>query len=200
MTQSNLETHLNNALGKMHNASSDFDLNPDANLPKNRVLRPAAVLVAIEENINAPRIILTRRASSLKHHPGQIAFPGGKREDSDGSIEQTALREAYEEIGLLPKTVQILGRMPSHETVTGFTITPILALVRARFNPDPDHNEVAEVFTTPLSHICDTAQYSIQSRHWRRGRRHYYTVPYGPYYIWGATARILKSLAEGARE
>ncbi len=200
MTQSNLEIRLNKALGRIHQASSDFDLNPDVNLPENRILRPAAVLVAIEETTGAPRIILIRRASSLKHHPGQIAFPGGKCEDSDDNIEQTALREAYEEIGLLPETVQILGRMPSHETVTGFIVTPVLALVRATFNPIPDQNEVAEVFTAPLPHICDAARYSIQSRHWRRGRRHYYTVPYGPYYIWGATARILKSLAEGMRE
>lgn len=187
------------ALGRLHQASSDFDLNPATKLPENRVLRPAAVLIAVQEIAGQPHVILTQRASTLKHHAGQVAFPGGKRDDVDADLEQTALREADEEIGLLPQNVQVLGQMPCHETVTGFTVTPVLGLVRDTFVPKPDHNEVAEVFTCPLSHVTNSGQFSVQSRRWRGHKRHYYTVPYGPYYIWGATARILRALAEGVQ-
>ncbi|KPU84799.1 hypothetical protein JI58_01580 [Marinosulfonomonas sp. PRT-SC04] len=185
------------AIDRLDQASSDFDLNPAVKLPKNRLLRPAAVLIAVQEIDGAPHVILTERASTLKHHAGQVAFPGGKRDDGDASIEQTALREADEEIGLRPENVKILGRMPAHETVTGFTVTPVIGLVRDAFIPDPDHNEVAEVFTCPLDHVMNAAHYSVQGRRWRGQRRRYYTVAYGPYYIWGATARILRALAEG---
>ncbi|PHQ99366.1 MAG: CoA pyrophosphatase [Marinosulfonomonas sp.] len=195
--QADLSIHLTAAIGRLHQASSDFDLNPEVTLAKNRVLRLAAVLIAVQETAAGPQVILTQRASTLKHHAGQIAFPGGKRDEDDTSLEETALREADEEIGLAPDNVHILGRLPTHETVTGFTVTPILGLVRATYLPKLDHGEVAEAFTAPLSHVTDIARFSIQGRRWRGQRRRYYTVPYGPYYIWGATARILRSLAEG---
>ncbi len=162
-----------------------------------RTLRPAAVLVALQQVGGEMHVVLTKRASHLKHHAGQISFPGGKQEEADSSLEQTALREADEEIGLPPQNVEILGSMPTHETVTNFTVTPVLGLIRATFTPTPDHNEVAEVFTVPLSHVTNPARFSVQGRRWRGHRRAYYTVPYGPYYIWGATARILRALAEG---
>lgn len=195
-----LSTRLIDAIGQLRNASSDFDLNPGADLPKDRVLRPAAVLIAIENTVAEPRIILTQRASTLKHHAGQVAFPGGKRDEEDANLEETALREADEEIGLRPENVQILGRLPTHETVTGFSVTPVLGLVRAEFTPTPDHNEVAEVFSAPLQHVTDMSQFSVQGRRWRGQRRRYYTVPYGPYYIWGATAQILRALAQGLQK
>ncbi len=185
------------ALGRLHQGSSDFDLNPDVQLDPTRTLHPAAVLVALQQVGGEMHIVLTKRASHLKHHAGQISFPGGKQEESDKSLEHTALREAEEEIGLPPQNVEILGTMPTHETVTNFTVTPVLGLIRATFTPIPDHNEVAEVFTVPLSYITNTARFSVQGRRWRGHRRAYYTVPYGPYYIWGATARILRALAEG---
>lgn len=185
------------ALDRLQQGSSDFDLNPDTQFDQMRILRPAAVLVALQQIGGEMHVVLTKRASHLKHHAGQISFPGGKQEKADNSLEQTALREAGEEIGLPPQNVEILGRMPAHETVTNFTVTPVLGLIRATFSPIPDHNEVAEVFTVPFSHITNPARFSIQGRHWRGQRRAYYTVPYGPYYIWGATARILHSLAEG---
>lgn len=194
---SDLSTRLTGAIGQLHSASSDFDLNPGTVLPENRVLRPAAVLIAIEITLTEPRIILTQRASTLKHHAGQVAFPGGKWDEVDANLEETALREADEEIGLHPENVQILGCLPTHETVTGFSVTPVLGLVRDRFVPMPDSNEVAEVFSAPLHHVTNTAQFSVQGRRWRGQQRRYYTVPYGPYYIWGATARILRALAEG---
>lgn len=185
------------ALARSGGASSDFDLNPGL-APQDRLLRPAAVLVGILPGPDGARVILTKRASHLKHHPGQIAFPGGKQEPGDPNLESTALREAQEEIGLPPDRVRVLGRLPSHETVTSFEMTPILAEV-AQFSPIPDPGEVEEVFTVPLAHLLDPARYRIERRLWRGQWRSYYAVPWGPYYIWGATARILRGLAERAK-
>ena len=176
--------------------TSDFDLNPDVKLAPDRVLRPAAVLVAYHMVAGQAHLVLTKRSSALKHHPGQIAFPGGKREDTDVDISRTALREAHEEIGLEPSAVEILGQLPTHETVTGFVVTPVLGRIISDFDPTAEQGEVAEVFSVPLKHVTDLQNFSIQSRRWRRQRRYYYAVPYGPYYIWGATARILRRIID----
>jgi 8-oxo-dGTP pyrophosphatase MutT (NUDIX family) len=184
------------ALARSGGASSDFDLNPEL-APAERILRPAAVLVGIVAGKAGAEVILTKRASHLKHHPGQIAFPGGKTEEGDSGPEATALREAEEEIGLPPSLVRPIGRLPGHETVTGFQMTPILAEV-ANFSPLRDPAEVEEVFTVPLAHLLNPARYRVERREWRGQWRSYYAVPWGPYYIWGATARILRGLAERA--
>jgi 8-oxo-dGTP pyrophosphatase MutT (NUDIX family) len=176
--------------------SSDFDLNPAVVLPEGRRLRPAAVLVSLVEAPSGPSVILTRRSAALKHHPGQIAFPGGKIEAADDGPEGAALREASEEIGLDVGNAQLLGRLPPHETVTGFTVTPILARIRRPFDWQPEAGEVDEVFAVPIAHVADPANYTVQGRIWRGSLRRYYVVPWGPYYIWGATARILRGLAE----
>lgn len=183
------------ALALQGDSSSDFDLNPGLQTP-GAVVRPAAVLVAVWQHQGAARVILTKRASHLTHHPGQVAFPGGKLDAADPSLEICALREAEEEIGLPPQRVDLLGRLPTHETVTGFTVTPVLGLVRDAFDPVPQADEVEEVFSVPLAHVLNPDLYTIQRRLWRGTWRRYYAVPYGPYYIWGATARMLRGLAE----
>lgn len=180
--------------------TSDYDLNPDTVLPKNRVLKPAAVLVPLTHGPSGPQVILTKRSSRLKHHPGQIAFPGGKIDETDASPVEAALREAEEEIGLPRKSVEIIGTWGAHETVTGFLVTPVFARVRDGFVPVPEAGEVDEVFSVPLSHVTDPARFSIEGRMWRGVRRRYYIVPYGPYYIWGATARILRAFADRMTE
>ena len=187
------------ALAHPSGDTSDFDLNPAVELPPGRVLRPAAVLIALWGGGGQAQVILTKRASHLKHHPGQIAFPGGKQDDGDAGPDATALREAQEEIGLSPENVMILGRLPVHETVTGFSMTPVLGRIRADFAFEPDPREVQEVFTLPLAHVLDPDRYVVEKRLWRGEWRRYYAVPYGPYYIWGATARILRGMAERVR-
>ena len=177
-------------------ASSDYDLNPGIVLPEGRKLKPAAVLMPIFETDRGARVILTMRSARLKHHPGQIAFPGGRIDDTDADAAAAALRESHEEIGLDPGNVEILGRLSAHETVTGYTVTPFVGRIRAPFTPLPEAGEVAEVFTVPLSFLMTPGHYRVERRRWRGMWRAYYTAPYGPYYIWGATARMLKGLAD----
>ncbi len=184
------------ALNRPGGGSSDFDLNPAFAPPSGRALRPAAVLVPVWLHRGAARVILTKRASHLKHHPGQIAFPGGKVDEGDADLEATALREAWEEIALPPARVQILGRLPAHQTVTHYQMTPVLGIVRDDFTPVPEPGEVEEAFSVPLAHVLDRDRYLVEGRVWQGQKRRYYAIPYGPYYIWGATARILRGLAE----
>lgn len=187
------------AIRRPRAASSDFDLNPDIALPGDRVLRPAAVLVGLVTAPGGPRVILTKRASHLRHHPGQISFPGGRQDDTDLDLAATALREAQEEIGLPIANVEMLGALPVHETVTGFCVTPFLARIPSEFAAQPAPDEVAEVFSVPLAYLINPNSYRVERRVWRGTWRNYYIVPWGPYYIWGATARILRGLAESVR-
>jgi 8-oxo-dGTP pyrophosphatase MutT (NUDIX family) len=186
------EAVLRAALARPAGESSDYDLNPELALPEGRALREAAVLVPVWQG----RVILTKRASGLKHHPGQIAFPGGKVDAGDDGAVGAALREAWEEVGLAPANVEVLGVLPAHETVTGYRVTPVLGLVRDAFEAVPEVGEVAEVFSVSLTHVTKPAHFAIERRQWRGVWRRYYAVPYGPYYIWGATARILRGLAD----
>lgn len=184
------------ALGGSGAGSSDFDLNPEAAGRAPGELRPAGVLVPLIERPDGWRVVLTKRSSALRHHPGQIAFPGGKVDTRDADVTAAALREAQEEIGLHPENVEVLGNLPGHETVTGFAMTPVLGRIRAAFDPVPEPGEVDEVFSVPLTHVLQPGNFAVQSRRWRGQLRKYYVVPYGPYYIWGATARILRGLAD----
>ncbi|KIN74406.1 CoA pyrophosphatase [Sulfitobacter guttiformis] len=188
--------HFRIALAQTGVGSSDFDLNPDTVLPAGRVLRPAGVLAPIVEGPDGLNLLLTKRSAALKHHPGQIAFPGGKQDEGDVDVIAAALREAHEEIGLPPECVEVLGTLPPHETVTSFHVTPVIGFVKKPFNILPEPGEVDEVFAVPLDHLLNPENYVIQSRRWRGQMRHYFVVPYGPYYIWGATARMLRAWTE----
>ncbi|MYF89464.1 MAG: CoA pyrophosphatase [Boseongicola sp. SB0676_bin_33] len=191
-----LAERLRSALSARGRPSSDYDLNPDVQLPPERTLRSAAVLIPVISRPANASVILTKRSSALKHHPGQIAFPGGKVDEKDNGAVDAALREAREEIGLDRRDSDVLGALPPHETVTGFQVTPVLALVRPDFKASPEPGEVAEAFEVPLEHVMNPGRFLIESRRWRGKRRFYFVVPWGPYYIWGATARILRALAD----
>lgn len=187
---------LERALSRAGRDTSDYDLNADMAVPPGRRLQPAAVLVGFQRQPGGLGLVLTKRASHLKHHPGQIALPGGKIDEGDRTPVDAALREAWEEIGLPRENVRILGQIDPHETVTGYRVTPVLAEIDPSFVPRADPSEVEDVFHVPFDHLCQPGRFMIESRTWRGTVRRYFILPYGPYYIWGATARILKALSD----
>ena len=188
-------TNIKSNLLKYGSCSSDFDLNPDMNLDQKFNFLEASVLIPILTFKKDLEILLTKRSNNLKNHPGQIAFPGGKKDQSDSSPIETALRETQEEVGLNPKNVEIIASLPSHKTATGFVIKPYLGLINQPFSETLRQGEVDEIFTVPYEYILKEKNFSIQTRKWNGSQRSYYVVPYGPYYIWGATARILLNLS-----
>lgn len=159
-----------------------------------RELTPAAVLFPIVLREQAPTVLLTRRTDHLKDHPGQISFPGGRVESDDPSPIHTALREAEEEIGLPRASVEVLGFLPEYRTGTGFRITPVVALVAPPLSLALDAFEVAEAFEVPLSFLLDPDNFRRHSLVHQGHLRHYYAVPYGERFIWGATAGMIASL------
>ena len=159
-------------------------------------LTAAAVLFPIVLREAQPTVLLTQRTSHLRDHAGQVSFPGGRVEALDRSPIHTALRETEEEIGMCPEQVEVIGYLPEYRTSTGFRVTPVVGLVRPPFTLRPDPFEVAEVFEVPLAFLLDPANRQRHSREWRGQLRHYFAMPYGDYFIWGATAGMIVSLAE----
>ena len=153
-------------------------------------LEPAAVLLLVVNHAE-PTVVLTQRTSHLAHHAGQIAFPGGRREGGDETPERTALREAQEEIGLESARVELLGRLPEYRTSTGFAVTPVVGWVEPPLSYRPDPHEVAEVFEVPLEFLLDPRNHRYESAFYRGRMRHYWAMPYGERFIWGATAGML---------
>lgn len=152
---------------------------------------PAAVLVPIVNRPEGLTLLLTQRSDTLPDHPGQISFPGGRQEDSDRSPAHTALRESDEEIGLHERHVEILGQVGRYETVTGYSVTPIVGWVEPPFELTADPVEVASVFEVPLSFVLNPANYEQRQREVAGRIRHYFACPYGEHYIWGATAAMI---------
>lgn len=159
-------------------------------------LTPAAVLVPIVLRNAGHTVLLTQRTAHLRDHAGQISFPGGRVEAEDVSPSHTALRETEEEIGLSRERIEIVGFLPEYRTGTGFRVTPVVALVRPPFDLQPDPFEVAEVFEVPLAFLLDPANHQRHSLHYRGALRNYFAMPYGEYFIWGATAGMIRSLSE----
>ena len=163
-----------------------------------RPLTPAAVLVPVVHG-GVPGVLLTLRAAHLKNHPGQVAFPGGRTEPGDASAEATALREAQEEIGLQPGLVELAGRLPDYVTGTGYRITPVLGLLPAGLALSPCEDEVAAIFTLPLSVLLDPSAPQREHATWQGRRRSFWVWPHAEHRIWGATAAILVHLAHRLR-
>jgi len=153
-------------------------------------LKPAAVLLLVV-NHGEPTVVFTRRTAHLADHAGQIAFPGGRCEGDDASPESTALREAREEIGLASERVALLGRLPEYRTSTGFAVTPVVGWAEPPLAFSPDPHEVAEVFEVPLAFLLDPRNHRYESAFYRGRMRHYWAMPYGERFIWGATAGML---------
>ena len=174
--------------------SSDYDLNDD-NLVATE-LKPAAVLVALRWRRGAWRVVLTRRRADLRTHPGQVAFPGGRVDPGDDGVVGAALREAQEEIGLDPGAVRVLGQVDPHVTITSYHATPVLGVIEGDFDPVPEPGEVEAVFDVPLLVLMDPGNLRIEGRNWQGKMRRYYVIPFGPFYIWGATARMIVALAD----
>lgn len=159
-------------------------------------LTPAAVLFPIVLHEGFQSVLLTQRTAHLRDHAGQISFPGGRVERGDCSPVDTALRETEEEIGLSRRHVEVLGFLPEYRTATGFRVTPVVALVRPPFTLSPDPFEVAEVFEVPLAFLLDRGNHQRHSLHYRGALRNYFAMPYGDYFIWGATAGMIRALSD----
>jgi len=161
--------------------------------PRPGGFRSAAVLVPVIDRDETLTVLFTRRTAHLHDHAGQISFPGGRTEPGEDAV-QTALRETEEEIGLARDRVHVLGELSQYTTVTGYRVTPIVGVVQPPFDLAPDEFEVAEVFEVPLAFLLDPTNHQRNQLVHDGVRRHYYALPYGPYYIWGATAGMVMNL------
>lgn len=180
-----------------------YPSNPSIQTPSHAQLKPAAVLIllspcAITSELT---ITLTKRAQHLRHHAGQIAFPGGKFEQNDTSLIATALRETEEEIGIPAKHVNVLGCLPRQLTVSGFIVTPVVGLLKSHCNKrySIDKNEVAEIIEVPLNHFIrqhnslKASSLTLDTYHQGK-KRNVHVMPYQHHMIWGATAAMLHAL------
>jgi 8-oxo-dGTP pyrophosphatase MutT (NUDIX family) len=176
---------------------SDWDLNPELarDLAAMETPRPAAVLVPIVVR-DQLMVLFTERTATLSKHAGQISFPGGRVDAEDATPTETALREAEEEIGLDRGRVEPIGFLDGYRTGTGFSITPVVALILPPFSLQLAEAEVADAFEVPLAFLMDPANHQTQTREWRGLMRSFWAIPYGERYIWGATAGMLKNLHE----
>ncbi len=160
---------------------------------------PAAVLVPVVLGTE-PSVLLTKRTSHLTRHAGQISFPGGRIDPADSGPEAAALREAEEEIGLQPASVEVLGRLTDHVTGTGYRITPVLATVQPAATYRLSPHEVEAIFGLPMRVVMDPAAPRRQRQHVGGVWREYWVWPHPEHFIWGATAAILVQLAKRLRE
>jgi 8-oxo-dGTP pyrophosphatase MutT (NUDIX family) len=156
----------------------------------------ASVLIPLVLRPEGLAMLLTQRTAHLTDHAGQISFPGGRAEDYDSSPIETALRETAEEIGLDRRHIEIIGTLPDYVTGTGYRVTPVVGLITPPFELVPDANEVAEIFEVPLAFLMDAGNHRRLSFDLPEGagRRSFYAMPYERFFIWGATAGMLRNL------
>jgi 8-oxo-dGTP pyrophosphatase MutT (NUDIX family) len=180
-------------------ARSDFDLDKDPGflngIPLDIPVRQAAVLFPIILHPR-PTVLLTQRSHDLPSHAGQISFPGGKVEPHDANPLATALRETEEEIGLARDYIEPLGYLDNYRTGTNFNVVPVVALVRPGFELVIDRREVDSAFEVPLDFLLDEANHELHERDVKGRSRTFYAMPYGNYFIWGATAGMIRNFHE----
>jgi 8-oxo-dGTP pyrophosphatase MutT (NUDIX family) len=157
---------------------------------------PAAVLVPIVQREEGLTLLLTQRTAHLHDHAGQVSFPGGRVDQTDASAIETALRETEEEVGLDRRHIDVLGTLPDYVTGTGFRVTPVVSIVQPPFELRADPFEVAEIFEVPLSFLMDGMNHQRRTVDLPNdmGRRTFYAMPYERFFIWGATAGMLRNL------
>lgn len=158
---------------------------------------PAAVLIAVTDRPE-PGVILTVRREDMRTHAGQIAFPGGRLDPGEDALD-AALREAWEEIGLEPSAVQVVGALDPYRTVTGYAVTPVLATIAPDLPLTAHDLEVADWFEAPLAHLVDPARQRLEGAMFRGTKRHYYVIEWDGRRIWGATAAMLVNLSRRLR-
>ncbi len=154
----------------------------------------AAVLIPLLLQPNGLSVLLTQRTTHLRDHGGQISFPGGRMDPEDAGPNETALRESEEEIGLERERVEIIGQLPEYLTVSGYSVTPIIGLVKPQAEYVLDEFEVADIFEVPLSFLMDPANHQVRVWQSEQGSRRFYSMPYEGRFIWGATAGMLRNL------
>lgn len=175
----------------------DHELNPDMPFPiPDSELKLAAVLIPIINRPEGPTVLLTQRVETLRLHAGQIAFPGGRVDGPEETPQAAALREAQEEVGLEPERVEIITSLDCYRTRTGYNITPVAGVVQPGFSLTLQEAEVADAFEVPLAYLIDPGHRRRESRVFQGVPRFFYAIPYGPRYIWGATAGIIVNLAD----
>ena len=174
---------------------SDFDLNPSIRPKEDRQLQPAAVLMPIISG-TTPRVLFTERSRHLTRHAGQVSFPGGRADDTDVSLVQTALRETHEETGIEPAFVTVAGFLDTYETGTGYAILPVVGVLTEGFALRPGAAEVERIFEVPLAFLLDAKNREQGHGQWQGQKRTYYTYHYAGHRIWGATAAMVVNFAE----
>jgi 8-oxo-dGTP pyrophosphatase MutT (NUDIX family) len=165
-------------------------------LPEDRTLVEAAVLVGLVPRDEGIQVLLTRRTDVLRHHAGQVSFPGGRLEADDADAVAAAVRETFEEVGIAPSQVAPLGYLDAYTTITGFRVLPVVATVASDYIAQPDPNEVADVFEVPLAFLLDPANIASLALEHRGRMREVWEFRYPDQRIWGVTAAILLNMRE----
>jgi len=159
----------------------------------NNQFHQASVLLPIIQNLatNEWELLLTKRAAHLKHHPGEISFPGGRFEEHDQNLQATAVRETYEEIGIHKHQIKLIGKLPKQKTISRYHVTPFVGIIDAAYQLRLDKNEVEEAFVVPLNFVLNSSNQQKVERKINNQSLSYYVIKYNGYNIWGATAKML---------
>lgn len=180
----------------LHRFTLAHRINPIQEFSFTGETKPASVLIALHETTQGLEVVLTKRAAHLRHHAGQISFPGGKVEPTDSSHQHTAIRETFEEIGLLVSDSDIIGKLPIFTTITGFSVTPVVALTAIEQPFVIDQGEVAEVFSIPIAHLLAPQNHLFHTVTRHNITYQVFFIPWQNTYVWGATAGMLINLAK----
>ena len=156
---------------------------------------PAAVLVLIIIRNDGLQVLLTKRNENLKHHAGQISFPGGRVDDSDRNVQHTALRETEEEVGLKPALIKIIGELDQYIVGTGYLVSPIIGVIEPPFELVKQEDEVAEIFEAPLDFLISPENFKRYSKNFNGKKHYHFAITWENHFIWGATAGMLRNLS-----